>query len=65
MFPFGHGILGWRPVYAPDMDLLIAHQGGWDELIFILAPAVVVGALLILANKRANEHQDRENGNGE
>ena len=39
------------------MDLLLAHQGGWDELLYILAPAVVVGALLVLANKRANEQQ--------
>lgn len=47
------------------MDLLLAHQGGWDELLFILAPAVAVGGLLILANKRANEqqrlHDDEEN----
>lgn len=39
------------------MDLLVAHQGGWDELLFIIAPAVIVAGLLILANKRANAAQ--------
>ena len=39
------------------MDMLLAHQGGWDEALFILAPAAVVGLLLVLANKRANEQQ--------
>lgn len=33
--------------------LLVAHQGGWDETLLVLAPVAVVGALLLLANRRA------------
>ena len=42
------------------MDVLLAHQGGWDELLFILGPAVVVALLLVLANKRANAIQAQD-----
>jgi hypothetical protein len=35
-------------------SMLIAHQGGWDEILFALIPLLVVGLLLLLANKRAN-----------
>ena len=34
--------------------VLIAHQGGWDEILFALSPLVVVAGLLALANRRAN-----------
>jgi hypothetical protein len=33
--------------------MLLAHQGGWDETLFVLAPLLVIGALLLLANRRA------------
>jgi hypothetical protein len=33
---------------------LLAHQGGWDEILFVAAPLVVLIALLGLANRRAN-----------
>jgi hypothetical protein len=32
---------------------LIAHQGGWDEILFVLAPIALFAGLLVLANKRA------------
>ena len=34
--------------------MILAHQGGWDEALFVLAPLVVIGALLLLANRRAD-----------
>ncbi len=34
--------------------MVLAHQGGWDEILFALIPLVVVALLLLLANKRAN-----------
>jgi hypothetical protein len=34
--------------------MVIAHQGGWDEILFALIPLVIVASLLVLANKRAN-----------
>jgi hypothetical protein len=33
--------------------MVFAHQGGWDEALFVLAPLLVIGALLLLANRRA------------
>jgi len=34
---------------------VLAHQGGWDEILFVAAPIVVFFGLLFLANRRANE----------
>ena len=35
--------------------VVIAHQGGWDEILMVLAPVALFAGLLWLANKRANE----------
>ena len=32
---------------------LVAHQGGWDELLFVLVPIALFGGLLAIANRRA------------
>ena len=43
------------------MSLLLAHQGGWDEMLFVLVPISLFAGLLALANKRATRAQaDRE-----
>lgn len=34
-----------------SLDLL-AHQGGWDEALFVLVPLAVFAALLAVANRR-------------
>lgn len=34
--------------------LVLAHQGGWDEILLILTPIAIFAALLGLANRRAN-----------
>lgn len=34
--------------------LLLAHQGGWDELLFVLVPIALFATLLQIANRRAN-----------
>lgn len=34
---------------------VIAHQGGWDEILFVAAPLIVFAGLLYLANKRADK----------
>jgi len=34
---------------------LLAHQGGWDEILLVAGPLVVFAAVLYLANKRAND----------
>jgi hypothetical protein len=33
---------------------MIAHQGGWDEILLVLGPIAVIAGLLILARKRVN-----------
>lgn len=38
---------------------VLAHQGGWDEILFVLAPLLVFGGLLWLARRRADE-MDRD-----
>lgn len=33
---------------------ILAHQGGWDEILLVAAPLAVFGGALWLANRRAN-----------
>jgi hypothetical protein len=36
------------------VDRVLAHQGGWDEILLVVAPIVVVGALLWIAKRRVD-----------
>ena len=40
-----------RPV-AID-SVVLAHQGGWDEILLVAGPLVLLWLLLVLANRRA------------
>lgn len=33
---------------------LLAHQGGWDEILLVAGPLLAFAAVLFLANRRAN-----------
>jgi hypothetical protein len=35
------------------LGMSVAHQGGWDEMLFVLVPIALFAGLLVLANKRA------------
>lgn len=37
---------------TPGAFPILAHQGGWDEMLMVLAPLVLVGGALWLANRR-------------
>lgn len=37
-----------------DLHFLLGHQGGWDEIALVAGPIVILGALLWLANRRAD-----------
>lgn len=37
------------------MASLLAHQGGWDEILMVAGPLLVFAWLLYVANKRANQ----------
>ncbi len=40
------------PLHA--LARILAHQGGWDEILWIAGPLLIVGGLLWVANRRAN-----------
>lgn len=39
--------------YPGPMAPVLAHQGGWDEILLVAAPLVLLALLLVLANSRA------------
>ena len=43
------------PVVA---QVVLAHQGGWDEMLMVLTPIAVFALLLKMANGRARRAQD-------
>jgi hypothetical protein len=38
---------------------VLAHQGGWDEILLVLTPIALFAGLLWLANTRANKELKR------
>ena len=43
---------------AVGPGVLLAHQGGWDEMIFVLAPLVLFAVLLAVARRRVEVEDD-------
>ena len=39
---------------SPHLSVLLAHQGGWDEILLIAGPIVVIAGLLVLAKRRVD-----------
>jgi hypothetical protein len=39
---------------------VLAHQGGWDELLFVLLPIALFAGLLAVANRRATRAQTQD-----
>lgn len=33
---------------------VLAHQGGWDEILIVALPLLLIGSLLYIANKRVD-----------
>ena len=48
-----------RPVRAL---VLLAHQGGWDEVLLVLGPILVIAGLLVVAKKRVERAARRAPG---
>lgn len=46
------GRAAWEPLSV--MPVLLAHQGGWDEILLVLVPIALFALLLVVANRRAN-----------
>ena len=45
--------------------MILAHQGGWDEMLLVLGPIAVIVVLLRLAKKRSLELGPDESDQGE
>lgn len=47
---------------TPATSLVLAHQGGWDEVGLVALPIALFAGLLALANRRATsaQHSDDE-----
>jgi hypothetical protein len=43
---------------------ILAHQGGWDEILMVLGPIALMAGLLRLAKKRVDARQEAESGGG-
>jgi len=39
---------------TPDRFPLFAHQGGWDEVLLVALPLILIGSLLFIANRRVD-----------
>ena len=42
------------------MPVVLAHQGGWDEILLVVGPIVVCGILLLVAKRRAEQEAAEE-----
>lgn len=43
---------------------MIAHQGGWDEILLVLGPIAVIVGLLMLARKRVDAIEKKPTAKG-
>ena len=55
--------------YRAGMALIVgmrvlAHQGGWDEMLMVLAPLLVFAGLLVLARRRAEDLEPLDDASG-
>ncbi len=41
---------------------ILAHQGGWDEMLMVLGPLTLVGGALWLANRRVTRQLAEQSG---
>ena len=47
--------------FPADRRFLLGHQGGWDEILLVAGPLLIVGLLLWLANKRVTAQLEQTN----
>jgi hypothetical protein len=46
------------------LSSVFAHQGGWDEILFVVVPIAIFAGLLAVANKRASRIEDQRTHDG-
>jgi hypothetical protein len=47
----------WHPYAVANV---LAHQGGWDEILLVLAPVLVFAGLLRVASRRADRYASEQ-----
>jgi hypothetical protein len=65
--PPGPRLAEAAPVWESEAvtALLLAHQGGWDEMLFVAVPILIFGSLLAVANRRASRIERQRPPSGE
>lgn len=63
---FRRPLLQTDPVPVPNViATIIAHQGGWDEILLVIGPVALIGILLFAANRKARaqlaQHEEGTN----
>ena len=53
------GTLREMPALTDAIAVVLAHQGGWDEILMVVVPVGIFVVLLRVANRRAQEQQAR------
>jgi hypothetical protein len=48
--------------HMTDPGFVLAHQGGWDEMLMVVVPVATFAGLLYVANRRASKLSDRPVG---
>lgn len=43
---------------------ILAHQGGWDEMLLVAVPLTLIWLLLRVANRRADRHLREQDDSG-
>ncbi len=62
----GSVVFQMDPIAAVPTLTVLAHQGGWDEMLMVFVPVSIFAALLYMANKRAAKLADEaRDGEGE
>ena len=47
-----------------SVTALVAHQGGWDEILLVVGPVVVIIVALSLAKRRVDRLEKTRDGSG-
>jgi hypothetical protein len=45
---------------AAFLPVVLAHQGGWDEVLLVAGPLAVIAVLLWLANRRVHHELEQQ-----
>ncbi|MGF1596461.1 MAG: hypothetical protein ACFCVK_05950 [Acidimicrobiales bacterium] len=49
---------------APGVIPIVAHQGGWDEILLVVGPLALIAAALWVANRRVSAQVEAADGTG-